>query len=401
MVKNRYKDYSFEELINDQHFIEMIQKIETDQDLRRFISEHDLNEDDLTYIYELNLLFRQKTDSLDKERKDELWFKIKENYQSDRNNFSSFNWSNIIKIAASLLILIGIGSILYIGFNTDSDIYLSELEQTSRTQNAVIQLASGELIEVEKEESTVKVLDSNKIQVNDSKIYQGASSNKGLENELKMNTVNVPFGKKIMLELCEGTKVWLNAGTKFAFPQEFEEKERKVFIDGEGYFEVTKNKASPFIVLSKNMKVEVLGTKFNIDSYSTNNVCETVLLEGKVNVSSVNKLINKKHRILPNEKAIFNVDEEKMEVENEPKAVDRIAWIHGWYKFSNEKIDDVLFKIGKYYNIKFIYTKEVIDKALPISGKLDLQDSIGNVMSTISKISGIEYKIQDDAILIQ
>lgn len=401
MVKSRYEDFSVEELMDDQYFVQRIQNIETEAEWQRFMREHQLDQDDLDYLKELISLFKNDKEVLDSVRKAELWSRIQDNYLANKSKEEVIRLRNLLKVAASLIIMIGIGSILYLSLNKGNNEYFAELDQISDSGNAVLELASGERIEVQKAESTIKVLDQSKILVNEEKIYQDKNSITSNKKSHKMNTVSIPYGKKIMLELNDGTKVWLNAGSKFAFPQEFYGKERTVYLDGEGYFEVTKNKAMPFVVLSKQMKVEVLGTKFNFDSYSTNNVSETVLLEGKVNVSTVNGVINKKHTMLPNEKATIKMDDDVVLVEEEPAAIDRIAWIHGWYKFSNESVDNVLKKIARYYNVEIVYTEGVIRGALPVTGKLDLQDSFENVMLRVSKVSGVDYEIQNGKVLIK
>lgn len=100
-----------------------------------------------------------------------------------------------------------------------------------------------------------------------------------------MNTVTVPQGQRVHLTLSDGTKVWLNAKTKMEYPQSFKVSDQRIVkVDGEAYFEVSKNKEKPFIVKTTKGDVEVLGTKFYISAYATTDVFETSLIEGKVKV---------------------------------------------------------------------------------------------------------------------
>lgn len=103
-----------------------------------------------------------------------------------------------------------------------------------------------------------------------------------------MNTVTVPQGQRVHLTLSDGTKVWLNAKTKMEYPQSFKVSDQRIVkVDGEAYFEVSKNKEKPFIVKTTKGDVEVLGTKFYISAYATTDVFETSLIEGKVKVHEI------------------------------------------------------------------------------------------------------------------
>src|SRR5690606_14480825 len=98
--------------------------------------------------------------------------------------------------------------------------------------------------------------------------------------EVWMNEVIIPYGKKSELLLADGTKVWLNAGSRLAFPSRFTRNTREVFLEGEACFQVAKNEEQLFIVKAGNLDVKVLGTHFNVSAYPADATIETVLLEG-------------------------------------------------------------------------------------------------------------------------
>ena len=99
-----------------------------------------------------------------------------------------------------------------------------------------------------------------------------------------MNQVVVPFGKKSSIELADGTKVWLNAGSRMAFPDRFTGSRREIFLEGEAFFNVTPDKSMPFYVKTKEVVIRVLGTKFNVSAYEADNEVVTVLVEGTVSM---------------------------------------------------------------------------------------------------------------------
>jgi transmembrane sensor len=106
-------------------------------------------------------------------------------------------------------------------------------------------------------------------------------------NEILYNIVSTPRGRQYQLTLADGSKVWLNAASSLRFPTAFAGKERRVEITGEAYFEVTKNKAMPFVVNVSNAEVRVLGTHFNIMAYNDESVLTTTLLEGSIIFSTI------------------------------------------------------------------------------------------------------------------
>ena len=110
--------------------------------------------------------------------------------------------------------------------------------------------------------------------------------NKDETEAASMQTIFVPPGQRAELTLTDGTKVWLNAKTTFTFPNKFTANSRNVTLDGEGYFNVTKDAEKPFIVKTKKYNIKVLGTEFNVTAYSGSPVFETSLLKGAVEVIS-------------------------------------------------------------------------------------------------------------------
>ncbi|QIA09151.1 FecR family protein [Draconibacterium halophilum] len=345
-------------------------------------------------------MFWIKKEQLNADVKHNLWLTIREFNKTLKKESKSIQLKLIARYAASVLIIISLSSILYLSFFNQGDEYIfSEANIKGNTENTMLTLANGQKIEVKKEQSNITVLKNEGVVI-DETLHDYESVASSSNKELPLNELVIPFGKKAELVLSDGTKVWLNAGTRFAFPQEFIGKKRKVFLDGEGYFEVAKNAKKPFIVSSRNMNVEVLGTKFNMSSYSSDDLCETVLLEGSVNVWNDNKFLKDKVQMMPNQKATFNTLEKEIKVVAEPDAQNYIAWVEGLYKFKNENLEQVLTKIGRYYNMSFFYDSDKIKSALPISGKLDLQDSFEEVMLTLSKVAQIEYKIEGQNVII-
>ena len=403
MTKRKYIDYTFEDLIHDQEFVDRIQDIYTEREWRKFLETHYESKENILKAKRFISIFQERKGQLDSEHNHELWLRIRD---FNRTTCSSQNnrvqLKHIIRIAASVIILLSISSVLFLGlYNREGKYAFSEIENGMNTEKTLLTLTNGERIEIDKEESKIAVLDNEAVKIDNDTIQKKESIKASSEEEFVLNELVVPYGKRTTLILNDGTKVWLNAGTKFAFPQKFIGKNRKVYLDGEGYFEVTQNKKQPFIVSSEKLNVEVLGTKFNMNSYSVDKQSETVLLEGSVLVWSENKLLRNKVEMSPNQKAICSERSKKLTVISEPNAQDYIAWIDGWYKFSNESLEKVLIRISRFYNITFKYEKVKIVNKLPVSGKLDLKESFEEVLFTLSKVAEFEYEVEGNIVMIK
>jgi hypothetical protein len=402
MTKKKYINYTVEELIHDQEFVEKVKSIQSEKEWLKFLKDNKESKEKILQARNIISMFKVDDGKLEAKTKHELWLSISNFNKSFKQTRNVIQFRNIVKIAASVLVVIAVGSLLYLNSIKNENSYtFSELKNTIDPKNPVLILANGEKIEVQEDNSEITILENqDAVQINSDTIYRNNSVNASYEKEIHLNELVIPFGKKSMVVLCDGTKVWLNAGSRFAFPQKFTGKNRTVFLDGEGYFEVTENKKLPFIVSSRNINIEVLGTKFNVSTYSSDDFCEAVLLKGSINIWSKNRFLKDKTRMFPNQRVTYDIVKKEMVVKPEPEVEDYIAWVKGWYKFSNENLEQVLNKLERYYNVKFQYNKKSVKDVLPISGKLDLKESFDDVMRAFAKVAEIDYKIEGENIII-
>ena len=396
MHDKNYTDHSVEDLLHDQEFVATVLKYTTEEKWEQFLESHNESRANMNKARRLVHLFKVNVEQVQDERKFRLWKEIRsfDKEHVRKNKIRRLN--PLIQIAASIIIILSIGSIAYLGLNRQKPLYqFAESNSIISTEYPVLKLADGEQIVLEKEDSEVKLVEhKNAIIINNERLVNIPSSGESL------NELIVPFGKKSSLILSDGTKVWLNAGSRLAFPQKFEGKKRDIVLEGEGYFEVTKNKGQAFLVSTNDMEVEVLGTKFNLSAYNSDDFTETVLLEGSVNVRARDKLFEKKVLMSPNQKTVFSRIEKDISISSVKKPDMYISWIEGWYQFSKEDLTQVLKKIERHYDVTFSYDKSTITKALPITGKLDLNKSIDEVMLVLSGVAKIKYKIASDNLII-
>ena len=203
------------------------------------------------------------------------------------------------------------------------------------------------------------------------------------------NTLYVPAGQRVKLTLQDGTDVWLNAQTTFTYPAVFSEKERRVSVQGEAFFDVAKNPEKPFIVSSQGIEMKVLGTKFNVHSYPGEENIQTSLIEGSLQVYF--KKSEKEGIILKPDEQV-TIKGSSMEVGIIPHH-NRFLWRDGVYSFENELLINILKKLELYYDVKI----EVKDPSIfqwEYTGKFRQRDGIDEILRMIQRIH--KFKIQKD-----
>ncbi|GGW45896.1 FecR family protein [Arenibacter certesii] len=218
--------------------------------------------------------------------------------------------------------------------------------------------------------------------------------------DLVYNEINVPYGKKIQVLLSDSTLVYLNAGSSLRFPVHFiSGLERKVFLTGEAFFEVAKDK-DPFIVNANNANIRALGTAFNVSAYSEEIDVETVLVEGSVGIYPNKEQFSKEHStvLVPNQMAVWNKEKKDVIV----KTVDvemYTAWVSGKMVFRNTPFKVIRKKLERHYNIQIINHNRVLDKKT-YNAVFDIE-TIREVMQTLDESFSIKYTIENNKLIIE
>lgn len=410
MTEKKYINHSVEELVHDQEFVSAVKSINTSEEWDHFVQSQTMGNDsgkNIIQAREIIQLFQTKeshTTGISYEKRLKLWNTI--HRFNNRNSESHKVLTIFVRIAASMLIIISLGGLLYFHFDRfphmQSRYQFSELKNGIKTDKPLLVLSNGTKIELEKRESKITVLkDQDAIQINNDSIVKSQTSTDQNRNDVKYNEVIIPFGEKSKLVLEDGTIVWLNAGSRFAFPSKFNGKKREVILDGEAYFEVARNTKQPFIVSAGPISIEVIGTRFNANAYTSDNLSETVLLEGKVNIWDNGKLFKDKVAMVPFQKATYDKTGKMIVLLPELEPEKTIAWVEGWYEFKNEKLEVIFKKLERYYNVRFQYDPIVIARALPVSGKLDLKKSLNDVLLVLSRVAKFDYQISGNIINIK
>lgn len=200
------------------------------------------------------------------------------------------------------------------------------------------------------------------------------------------NEIVLPAGERVSLTLSDGTKVWVNAKSKFTYPALFGDKERRVLLDGEAFFDVTNNKKLPFIVETPKGEVKVLGTEFNVDAYSHSPKMTISLFKGKVEFSGV---------MLP-KPVILSANEYFESIDNEYtiKILENYSasmWKEGIIAFKDTPFTELIKTFEKYYDVK-IYIQNPNLSDTELTGKIRINDGIEHALKVIQKNSDFKYK---------
>lgn len=206
-------------------------------------------------------------------------------------------------------------------------------------------------------------------------------------------------GQRSLVTLQDGTKVWLNADSELKYPKTFSgEKFRDVYLEGEAYFDVAENKEHPFIVHTSDISVKVLGTAFNVRSYPMDNIVETTLVRGKVNIASTGKQA-KQITLLPNQKVVFEKQSRKLLLENRVNTEKYVSWREGTMMFEDQSLREIVQALERWYNVT-IKVEDANSMDCHFSAKIN-NKSLEEVLELFKASDNIDYKIEGDKVLIQ
>lgn len=297
-------------------------------------------------------------------------------------------------VAAAVLIGVVTLGILYVQNNHKPE-NLAKGSKIKIRNKAFLTLADGSKVVLDDVKNGTSI-DQNGIIISKSangQITYDASAVSNSSDKTAYNTVATPVGGQFEVILPDGTKVSLNAASSLQYPVSFSGKQRKVILNGEGYFEVAKNKKMPFSVSANGVNVQVLGTHFNISAYLNDNEVKTTLTEGSVRLQKGSQTT----MLVPGQQGISVKDKSGITV-RAANLEDVMAWRQGLIVFDNEGIREVMKKASRWYDIEVEYKGDFTDKKF--FGRISRYDSIKDLLDNMVITSGINYKIEGRRILI-
>lgn len=208
------------------------------------------------------------------------------------------------------------------------------------------------------------------------------------DDEGALSTVCTLQGQMANITLPDGTRVWLNSKTKLSYPQTFGQDKRKVQVDGEAYFEVAHHAEKPFVVQTTQAQVEVLGTKFYVESYSDTNEFEAALIEGSVRVSG-----GRSELVLsPLHKAVLKnggfVVEKIVDL-------DTYRWREGLICFKSKPFTELLKEFEKYYGVSIVVDEKKVHNPI-LTAKFRVSDGVEYALRVLQRDVKFTFTRNDD-----
>jgi transmembrane sensor len=305
----------------------------------------------------------------------------------------------LLKYAAAIILFIGIGAYLY----TTTKAPVKTTPTTAQTAKADVQPGGNKAIltlstgqQVSLNDSLTEIITDGELAIqntNGQLSYNGGSpipstggvaapgANSHLEPSggvagVGSNTMTTPKGGQYILTLADGTKVWLNAASSITYPTAFVGAERSVYVTGEAYFEVVKNKGKPFIVNTPEESITVLGTSFNVNVYADENGGKTSLLEGSVKIDG--KLLKPGQAYSLGAITGTNIQRD-------------IAWKNGLFNFQNVGLEQAMRQLARWYNIEVKY--KGVPRNVEFGGEIPKSLTLQEVISGMEGIEKLHLEL--------
>lgn len=301
-----------------------------------------------------------------------------------------------IAAAALLFIIAGTGLYIYLSQSKSPKETTPTDQFTAIPNRAVLTLADGSTINLD-DTKNVQLSQQAGISVKKIKgelVYESKAEEKNTDASLASNTIQTPAESQFKVVLPDGSSVWLNAGSSLKYPLHFARNNRSVTLQGEGYFEVFKDKRRPFRVVTSLQTVQVLGTHFNISAYSNQKVTRTTLLEGSVRVTGLST--QQTAVLTPNQQAVLTSDKVSVITVD---ATEAIAWRDGYFSFNNYTLEEVMNGLARWYKIDVAYPDPALKREL-FSGSLPHSSNVKQVLKKLELAGKVKFEIEGNKITV-
>ena len=292
-------------------------------------------------------------------------------------------------VAASILICISTIHFLTHSENTNLDFQAIAEQMDSQSVEEVTLITAKEQLNLD-EDAFVTYSKEGKVTVNSKVIRE--KEEKKVKAEPEYNQLLVPAGKRVRVELSDGTRLVVNSQSKVIYPCRFNGDIRKIYAQGEVFLEVAHDKQHPFIVESEDFKLRVLGTKFNISNYK-GRATNIVLVEGSVEVTDRTE---RKAQLVPSD--LLNIANGAIAYQKQVDVAEYISWVDGVMLLNGNDLSHIIQKLSIYYGIP-IQCDPMVGKE-KVYGKLDLKDDIDEVIECIRQTIPIEVEKSDTSIYL-
>lgn len=266
-----------------------------------------------------------------------------------------------------------------------SGLDIALLNDTTTINNGEVTLVAGNQAVNLKNESFLKYDAGDSLNIGQYVLDNQTTEAPVLKNE--MHKIVVPDGKRVDIVFSDGTKMYINSGSKVIYPAVFADDKREILVEGEVYLDVAKNPHCPFIVKTKGFDIRVLGTSFNVSAYGKEISASVVLVQGSVVVTTEDK-----HEVQLKPNQLIDIKGNQTQV-REVDVSEYISWKENMLKINQKHLDEVFSKLALYYGYRIQYSSGVA--AMSITGKLDLLPDIKDVLDNLCLSFPLKYTMNE------
>lgn len=301
----------------------------------------------------------------------------------------------VFKYAAIFILTLSMGSYLWYVQQTNTN----HPNIKSVPSKAKLILATGEHFDLENMEQNVSIKDLGvkitKDSLNNTLYYNIDSLGEG-NSPIEYNQLVIPKGGEFSLKLADGSTVWLNSESSLKFPVQFTSTCREVYLEGEAFFDIEKNEYAPFIVHSGDKTITVLGTRFNVSTYSEDPSWQVTLVQGKVAV----QIANHEEKILqPSEQYSLNNNTGEIEIKTVETEL-YTSWLDGKFYFKGYRFEDIVRKLERWYDFQMHYQQEEI-KDMYFRGVINKHNSLESILQYLEETTNITFDINGKIITVK
>lgn len=324
-----------------------------------------------------------------------------------RPTVKKISWYRYVAAIAAMSAMVVTGIYFYQKNNTASSFQTKTTDIQAGKNKATLTLSNGKVINLDSatngevaQQSGLTITKNAEGQIAYN-IVESTEKKTPASSELAYNTITTPRGGKYQINLPDGSKIWLNAASSLKYPITFGKDKRKVELTGEAYFEVAKvsineDKAlrKPFVVTTDRQEVEVLGTHFNINSYTDENQTKTTLLEGAVRVTS----LGAQHT-----SCILKPGQQTILINNSlttstVDAEETIAWKNGYFQFNESDLGSIMRQLSRWYDVDVVFEGRSPTDLFHF--RVPRNQSLTEILK-IFEINGINLKIEGRKLIVK
>ena len=348
----------------------------------------ELSEEEKKIVANTRLLMKSlQEQSMPVSEKEAVWLRVEETVSQKTERSFRRAW---LALAASIALLVVAGSgYLFLRDNAGMDMQALASNLSHDVEETRLQLSDKRIIHLSEQNSAL-IYEQNgaRIQIDSASVVEQQVADEAQE----FNTLTVPYGKRSSITLVDGTKIWLNSGSRLVYPAQFDSKTREVYLEGQAYFSVSHSDEVPFYVHTKNMKVEVLGTEFDVSAYDDDLQTAAVLVKGSIELTANQKSLfgSKKKKMAPGTMTAYNPVTSELHTSSvnvEPY----ISWKEGYLIFNKAPLADIFKKLSRYYRTE-ISLGSAKAQGVTFSGTLDLGENIAPVLESIAITTSLTYQ---------